>query len=103
VPDVVRTIQLLNEMDATLVAVGHGRDPRCVAAARAFVATWPREIAIVVDWPPAAASWLRHAQRLTATEVDAWVIADTPAGWEPVARRLRETGRWDPMRTVMVR
>jgi hypothetical protein len=90
-------------MDATLVAVGHGRDPDSAAAAWAFVERWDGQIAVVVDWPPVAASWLRPAQRLTAGDPDAWVIADTPSGWEPVARRLRETGRWDPMRTVMVR
>ena len=102
-PDVARALELLNEMDATLVAVGHGRDPRSVAAARAFVERWDGQIAVVVDWPATAASWLRHAQRLTACDPDAWVIADTAAGWEPVAKRLRETGRWDPMRTVMLR
>ena len=90
-------------MDATLVAVGHGRDPDCVAAARAFVEQWDGQIAVVVDWPPTAASWLRQAEKLTAADPDAWAIADTPAGWEPVAKRLRATTRWDPMRTVMVR
>jgi len=103
VPDLARTLALLRDMDATLVAVGHGRDPVSVAAAQAFVDAWDGQIAVVVDWPPHAASWLRTAQRLTANDPDAWVVADTSAGWEPVARRLRETGRWDPMRTVMVR
>lgn len=89
-------------MDATLVAVGHGRGEISVAAANAFLARWDGQIAVVVDWPATAASWLRPAQRLTAAEPDAWVIADTPAGWEPVARRLRESAIWDPMRTVFL-
>jgi hypothetical protein len=103
VPDLARTLALLREMDATLVAVGHGRDAACVAAARSFVACWDGQIAVVVDWPPTAASWLRHARRLSAANPDAWVIADTPAGFEPVAERLRESTGWDPMRTVMLR
>ena len=82
-------------MDATLVAVGHGRDRQSVAAARAFVAAWDGQIAVVVDWPPVAASWLRTARRLTASHPDAWVIADTAAGWEHVRAapaRDRELG-----------
>jgi hypothetical protein len=103
VPDLARTLQLLSELDARLVAVGHGRTDRSVAAAREFVDAWPHEVAVVVDWPPTAASWLRPAQKLTAAHADAWVIADTPEGWANVERRLRETATWDPMRTVIVR
>ena len=102
-PDVKRALELLDAMDARLVAVGHGRDERSVAAGRAFHAAWPYDVAVVVDWPPTAASWLRPAQRLTAAAADAWVIADTSEGWANVERRLRETGRWDPMRTVVLR
>jgi hypothetical protein len=90
-------------MDATLVAVGHGRDEASIAAANAFLAAWDGQIAAVVDWPASAASWLLPARRLLAAEPDAWVIADTPAGWEPVARRLRASRGWDPMRTVFLR
>jgi hypothetical protein len=103
VPDLARALELLRDMDATLVAVGHGRDPDSIAAAHAFVERWHGQIAVVVDWPPVAASWLRPAHRLVAADPDAWVIADTPDGWERVAKRLRETGSWDPMRTVMIR
>jgi hypothetical protein len=102
VPDLTRTLQLLSAMDARLVAIGHGRDGESVAAARAFAAAWPHEVAVVVDWPPIAASWLRPAQRLTAVHADAWVIAGTDKGWANVERRLRETGTWDPMRTVIL-
>jgi hypothetical protein len=103
VPDLARALELLDEMDATLVAVGHGRDAHSVAAARAFAARWDGPIAVVVDWPATAASWLRPARRLTAGGADAWVIADTPGGWANVERRLRETETWDPMRTVILR
>ena len=90
-------------MDAHLVAIGHGRDEASIAAARAFLAAWPRDVAVIVDWRATAASWLRPAQRLTEAGADAWVIADTPAAWANVERRLRETGKWDPMRTVILR
>ncbi|MDA0162952.1 hypothetical protein OM076_21955 [Solirubrobacter ginsenosidimutans] len=102
-PDLARALQLLSAMDARLVAVGHGRDERSVAAAREFAAAWPHEVAVVVDWPSTAASWLRPARKLTANHADAWVIADTPEGWANVERRLRETPNWDPMRTVLLR
>jgi hypothetical protein len=102
VPELARALELLDRMDATLVAVGHGRDATSVAAAKAFVAAWDGQLAVVVDWPATAASWLRPARRLVAAEPDAWVIADTPGGWEPVARRLREAPGWDPMRTVFL-
>ena len=101
-PELDHALALLRRMDATLVAVGHGRDESSVAAANAFLARWDGEIAVVVDWPASAASWLRPAQRLLAAEPDAWVIADTPAGWEPVARRLRKSATWDPLRTVIL-
>jgi hypothetical protein len=103
VPDLPRALALLAEMDARLVAVGHGRGPGSIAAARAFLDAWPHDVAAIVDWPPTAASWLRQAQRLTECGPDAWVIADTAAGWANVERRLRETGTWDPMRTVILR
>jgi hypothetical protein len=101
VPELARALELLNAMDATLVAVGHGRDATSVAAAAAFLTAWEGD-AVVVDWPATAASWLRPAVRLLAAEPDAWVIADTPAGWERVARRLRDSASWDPMRTVFL-
>lgn len=102
-PDLADTLALLHAMDARLVAVGHGRDPASVAAAEAFVAAWDGQIAVVVDWPASAASWLRQARRLTEPQPDAWVIADIAKGWKNVERRLRETGAWDPMRTVILR
>jgi len=92
-----------------MVAVGHGRDPRSRRAVERFAARWTagldrdgvhREVARTVDWPAEAASWLRPARRLTETAVDAWVIADTPAGWARMSERLRESTAWAPGRTV---
>jgi hypothetical protein len=99
-PDLARTLELLRETDARLVAVGHGRRPEHVDAAAQFLAAWQGEIAAIVDWPANAASWLQPAQRLTANAPDALVIADRPEGWANIEQRL-ET--WDPMRTVFLR
>lgn len=53
----------------------------------------------MVDWPEAAASWLRAARRFTAEEPDAWVVAAAPVGWAQMSRRLRHSTGWDPART----
>ncbi|MFF9482737.1 hypothetical protein [Streptomyces sp. NPDC014733] len=85
------------------VVVGHSRDAASVAAARAFAGAWRaagRQVWASVDWPEEAASWLRFADRLTAPEPDAWVIAAAPPGWAQMSRRLRHSTGWDPARTV---
>lgn len=98
-----RVVQLLHAQGAVLVAVGHGRDEQSRRSAEAFTAVWQAgggQIAAVVDWPPEAASWLRSATRLTGHQVDAWVIADHPHSFAPVASRLAADTDWDPARTV---
>lgn len=85
------------------VVVGHSRDAASAAAARAFAGAWRaagRQVWATVDWPEEAASWLRFADRLTAPEPDAWVIAATAPGWAQMSRRLRHSTGWDPARTV---
>lgn len=85
------------------IAVGHGRDPASAAAADAVAQAWDDRgglVLAVVDWPEAAASWLRQARRLTAHSPDAWVVAGAPAGFAQLARRLRAEPGWDPARTV---
>ncbi|MFB9835156.1 hypothetical protein [Actinoallomurus acaciae] len=84
------------------VVVGHSRDDESRAAARAFAAGWRRlgkEIITTVDWPETAASWLRHARRLTGPAPDAWVVAAAPLGFAQLSRRLRYSTGWDPRRT----
>jgi hypothetical protein len=86
-----------------LVNVGHGRDPVAAACAARFVRAWEAEgyeVGSVVSWPPTAASYLRAACRLAAGTPDAWVVADSPEGWAPVAERLAAVGTWLPARTV---
>lgn len=98
-----RVIALLERLRARLVAVGHGRSAVAAAAAAAFARRWQAaggEVATTVDWPAAAASWLRPARRLTAAGADAWVVAGSAEGWAPVARRLADGTGWDPARTV---
>jgi hypothetical protein len=98
-----RLMGLLCEAGAGAIAIGHGRHPASAAAAAALAAAWtagPGEVVAVVDWPAVAASWLRPAQRLTAAQPDAWVLADTPAGSAQLASRLAEQPTWTPARTV---
>ncbi|QMU71563.1 hypothetical protein [Streptacidiphilus sp. P02-A3a] len=84
------------------VTVGHGRDPASEAAALAFAEAWQArggEVQALVDWPDAAASWLRAARRLTTGTPDAWVVAGGPLGWAQLSRRLRHSTDWTPRRT----
>ncbi len=96
-------VHLATSLGAGIVTVGHGRHPASRDAATAFTTAWQAQggqIAEVVDWPAVAASWQRPARRLTAATPDVWVIADAPAGWAQVARRLRTCPGWDPRRTL---
>ncbi len=102
-PELARLLRLARELPAHIVAIGHGRHEASRAAARAFAHAWEAgggDIVAVVDWPASAASWLRPARRLTAGAPDAWVIADTPAGWAHVAHRLAHSTSWAPDRTL---
>lgn len=99
-PELATVLRLLEGDGARLVNVGHGRSPAAVRAARAFQEAWTGEIGAVVSWPVQAASWLRPATRLAAGAPDAWVIADTAAGWAGPGRRLAATGTWRPTATI---
>ncbi|MGI8882060.1 MAG: hypothetical protein ACR2KJ_16425, partial [Jatrophihabitans sp.] len=100
-------IGLLRGIKAHSISIGHGRDLASIQAAHALADAWtsagdptqPPCVLRIVDWPQNAASWLRPAQRLVATIPDAWVIADTPAGFAQLARRLAEQPDWSPART----
>lgn len=85
--ELARLLQMLHAAGASTIAIGHGRHPASAAAAQALAATWTGEgtVLTVTDWPDTAASWLRPARRLTASQPDAWVIADTPAGCAQLA------------------
>jgi hypothetical protein len=84
------------------VTVGHSRDPASRAAADAFVTAWKARggtVLTVVNWPEAAASWLRAAHRPAAEAPDAWVMAAALPGFAQLARRLRHSTDGDPGRT----
>jgi DNA oxidative demethylase len=107
--EIEAVITQLERLDARLVAVGHGRDPRSIRAARRFAAAWQagrdwegvdREVAVTVDWPAEAASWLKAARRFGDAAVDAWVVADTSPGWTRMSARLLASTAWSPRRTV---
>lgn len=101
--ELARLLRLLGEAGAATIAIGHGRHPASAEAAVALMVAWTAgrgEVVAMVDWPAVAASWLRPAQRLTAAQPDAWVLADTPAGGAQLTGRLAEQATWTPARTV---
>src|ERR1700751_5072753 len=76
-----RLIWMLRASRAETIAIGHGRHAASAGAADALAAAWTPgagRVLAVVDWPAAAASWLRPAQRLAGSQPDAWIVADTP-------------------------
>lgn len=84
------------------VVVGHSRDAASRTTSVAFAEAWRaqgRTALAMVDWPETAASWLRAANRFTAEEPDAWVVAAAPLGWAQMSRRLHHSTDWDPART----
>jgi hypothetical protein len=96
-------IGMLREMDAVTIAIGHGRHISAIAAAAALAGAWPDRggtVLAVVSWPAHAASWLRQARRLARAQPDAWVVADSPPGFAPVARRLAAEPGWAATRTL---
>lgn len=97
--ELARLLHLLRDDGAHAITIGHGRHRASVAAARALAAAWGGPVVDIVHWPASAASWLKPARRLAASQPDAWVIADTPAGWAQVARRLADQPAWTASRT----
>jgi hypothetical protein len=96
-----RLIKMLRASRAETIAVGHGRHTASAGAADALAAAWTAgagQVLAVVDWPAAAASWLRPAQRLAGSQPDAWILADTPAGCAQLAGRLTGQPGWTPSR-----
>ena len=97
-----RLIQMLRASRAETIAIGHGRHTASAGAADALAAAWTADagpVLAVVDWPAAAASWLRPratAGRQPARRMD---LADTPAGCAQLASRLTGQPGWTPGRT----
>lgn len=97
-----RLVGLLRAARVRTITIGHGRHCTSIAAAAAINAAWtgPGEsVEQIVSWPQDAASWLRPARRIAAGDCDAWVIADTPAGFAQLSRRLAHENRWSPPQT----
>jgi hypothetical protein len=95
-------LRLLRGLRPGVVNVGHGRDDTSIARATAFAEAWAETggtVGAIVSWPPSAASWLRHARRLSA-DADTWVVADTATGWAGIGPRLADTDLWRADRTV---
>ncbi|HMH89798.1 MAG TPA: hypothetical protein VK586_01805 [Streptosporangiaceae bacterium] len=65
--ELARLLQLLRAVRPAAIAIGRGRHPASVAAARALAAEWTGTGGTVLDvisYPADAASWLRPARRL---------------------------------------
>lgn len=95
-------LRLFRASSVQTITIGHGRHAASSAAAAAIAAAWTRPgdtVIDTVDWPAVAASWLRPARRLVATQPDAWVIVDNPAGAAQLLARLVAQPGWDPART----
>ncbi|HEY3506020.1 MAG TPA: hypothetical protein VGN37_24940 [Actinocatenispora sp.] len=102
-PELAALLALLAGLGARTIAVGGARDEASRGAARVVAEAWRAGggvVAATVDWPEAAASWLRQARRFTAYAPDAWVVAARPAGWLGMGRRLAASTDWSPARTV---
>lgn len=101
--ELTRLLAMLRQAGAASIAIGHGRHPASVTAAHELQGAWTAAGGTaldMVDWPGAAASWLRPARRLTAGDPDAWVLADSIACCAQVLRRLGQQANWTPARTV---
>lgn len=103
-PHTAREISTLIDLlgGASTIAIGHGRHTTSRETAIAVSKAWRdlgRTVLGTVDWPAAAASWLKPASRLVSTHPDAWVIIDNPAGCAQLAIRLAEHDNWAATRT----
>jgi hypothetical protein len=97
-----RLLMMLHTNGIDRVTIGHGRHCASLAAAAAITAAWTQRAGLItriVSWPPDAASWLRPAHALVDEPTDAWIIADTPAGFAQLAQRLAHEHRWSATRT----
>ncbi|MDI5979819.1 hypothetical protein [Amycolatopsis magusensis] len=92
-------------MSQGTVTIGCSRDAGCRALAEVAAADWTGRGGVVlsiVDWPEAAASWLRQARRFVEGGPDAWLVLARPPGWAGMRHRLLLSTDWDPARTVTV-
>ena len=62
--ELTRLLAMLGQAGAASIAIGHGRHPASITAARALHGAWTAAGGTAlgtVDWPEAAASWLRRS------------------------------------------
>ncbi|MEL4082309.1 MULTISPECIES: hypothetical protein [Arthrobacter] len=89
---------------ATSVTIGSGRDLITRASARTIADAWSTSghgVAVTIDWPETAASWLRPANRFAAASTDLWIMLGPPLGWAQMTRRLLWSTPWKPSRTLL--
>ncbi|MEV6522395.1 hypothetical protein AB0M43_10670 [Longispora sp. NPDC051575] len=89
---------------ARTIAIGSGRDPGTLDAARTLADAWEStggDVALRLTWPEVAASWLRQATRFAAAEADLWIMLGPPVGWAQMTRRLLWSTSWKPARALL--
>lgn len=101
--EIQRLVCLAELRGARAVTLGHGPGEHAADAITRFGSAWTEHGGLIMDvvsWPDDAASWLRHARRLTAPRPDLWIMAGPALGFVQMARRLTVSTTWDPARTL---
>jgi len=102
--EVLALVELAQQRGAQSIAIGSGRHPMCLAGAQALSDAWQHaggELALVLDWPETAASWLRQATRFSQANADLWIMLGPPLGWAQMTRRLLWSTPWKPARALL--
>ncbi|MFC4906675.1 hypothetical protein [Actinomadura gamaensis] len=102
--EVATLVALARARGARTLAIGSGRPPLALAAARTVAGAWESaggDIALKLTWPETAASWLRQATRFAAAPADLWIMLGPPLGWAQMTRRLLWSTTWSPARTLL--
>lgn len=98
-----RMTELALRTGARFAAIGRGRSAAAARTAEGFTRRWEAAGRVVLDtitWPEDAASWLRQATRLAASDPDLWIMTGPPRGWAQMTRRLLWSTLWRPERTI---
>ncbi|MCU1478756.1 MAG: hypothetical protein JWQ64_3449 [Subtercola sp.] len=101
--EIDQMVRLALARGAETVTIGHSDDPHSAAAAKAFATAWRNQGGFVFDsieWPDAAASWMREARNLVRFYPDLYVLGGAPAGLAQMIRRLIWSTNWAAASTI---
>lgn len=102
--EVAALVALARSRGTQVIAIGSGRAPAALDAARALAESWERaggDIALELTWPETAASWLRQASHFAAADADLWIMLGPPLGWAQMTRRLLWSTPWKPAHALL--